>query len=48
MKLLSAANFLVCRGLKLVIAAVYACKIYFEDSREAYKAKQKELGIPEG
>ena len=47
MNLLGAANFLVCKGLKQVIAAVYACKIYFEDNKEAYIAKKKELGIPE-
>ena len=46
MKLLGAANFLVCKGLKQVIAAVYACQIYFENSKEAYIAKKKELGIP--
>jgi hypothetical protein len=28
-KLVGAAGFLICRGLKLVIGAVYACKIYF-------------------
>lgn len=47
MKLQGAAHFLVCRGLKMVIAAVYACLIYFEDTKEAYLAKKKELGIPE-
>lgn len=47
MKLLGAAKFFVCRGLKLVIAAVYACKIYFEDTKEAYLKKKKELNIPE-
>jgi hypothetical protein len=36
MRLYGAAHFLVCRGLKLVIAAIYACKIYFEDRKEAY------------
>ena len=46
MKLLGAANFLVCKGLKQVIAALYACQIYFENSKEAYIAKKKELGIP--
>lgn len=46
MNLLSAATFLVCKGLKLVIAAVYACKIYFQDTKEAFLSKKKELGIP--
>lgn len=46
-KLINAASFLVSRGLKQVIAALYACKIYFEDSKRAYEEKKKELGIPE-
>lgn len=46
-KLQGASHFLVCKGLKLIIAAVYACLIYFEDTKEAYLQKKKELGIPE-
>lgn len=47
-KLIKAGTFLVSRGMKLVIAAVYACKIYFENNRRAYEDKKKELGIPAG
>jgi len=37
MKLINAASFLVSRGLKQVIATLYACKIYFEDTKRAYE-----------
>ena len=30
--LLSAAEFLVCRGLRTLIGALFACALYFEDS----------------
>jgi hypothetical protein len=43
--LLGAAEFLVCNGLKKVIAALFACKLYFEDSKDSYSKKRAELGI---
>lgn len=43
--LLSAAEFLVCRGLRRLIAALFACALYFEDSAEAYLQKRQELGV---
>jgi hypothetical protein len=43
--LLNAAEYLVCTGLKKLLAAVIACRIYFEDSKEAYEKKKAELGV---
>jgi hypothetical protein len=31
--------------LKKLLAAVIACRIYFEDSKEAYEKKKAELGV---
>jgi hypothetical protein len=44
-KLLGAAEFLVCNGLKRVLAALFACKLYFEDDKGSYEKKKAELGI---
>lgn len=38
-------EFLGCKSLFRVIAARFACYLYFEDSKEAFEAKQKELGV---
>ena len=39
------AEFLGCKSLLRVCAARFACLIYFEDSKAAFEAKQKELGV---
>ena len=44
-RLLKAAEYLVCNGLKKMLAAVIACRIYFEDSKDAYQKKKIELGV---
>ena len=43
--LYKAAEFLGCKNLFRVCAARFACLIYFEDSKESFEAKQKELGV---
>lgn len=44
-ELLNAAEFLVCRGLRTLLGALFACALYFEDSLEAYLKKKQELGV---
>lgn len=43
--MIKGCEFLGCKNLLRVCAARCACYLYFDDSREAFEAKEKELGI---